>query len=178
MCVAFTYTYNLKGSFGSWISPCPLHLKISVGPFRISDALWWASFGLRRLRTLSCESWKSLSHSFGTLCLLFSCSYLKKLAGLRVAYISVIYFIGRDYILDMVFVVAQQVHISSYQMKQLLQPPPTHQQQVSPRQQRGFAGSDPILWISVTFQSNFLTYHHHPIVRTDTSVWDKAPQET
>lgn len=81
VCFAFTYTYNLKESFRSWIRsappPPPPRFKISIGPFRISGAAWWASFGLKReKKSLSSLSWKSLSHSFVTLCLLFSRSDL------------------------------------------------------------------------------------------------------
>ena len=77
VCFAFTYTYDLKESFRSWISPRPPRFKISIGPFRISGAAWWASFGLKREKeSLSSQTWKSLSHSFVTLCLLFSRSDL------------------------------------------------------------------------------------------------------
>lgn len=38
VCFAFTYTYDLKESFKTWISPHPPYFKISIGPFRVSGA--------------------------------------------------------------------------------------------------------------------------------------------
>lgn len=53
VCFAFTYTYDLKESLRSGISPQPHYFKTPIGPFRISGASWGASLGLKQLRSLS-----------------------------------------------------------------------------------------------------------------------------
>lgn len=78
VCIEFTYTYDLKESFRSWISPCPPHFETYIGPFRTSDAPRWASFWLKWFRSLLSVSRKSLSHSFVTSCL-FICFDVKAL---------------------------------------------------------------------------------------------------
>lgn len=80
VCFAFTYTYNLKESFRSWIRsapPPPPSLQDFYWSFphqwcRMMSFLWTQT----RKKSLSSLSWKSLSHSFVTLCLLFSRSDL------------------------------------------------------------------------------------------------------
>ena len=51
-------------------------------------------------------------------------------------------------------------------------------------QQQRFAGNDLILWISVTFQGNFVAscksalYHRHQTKKVDTSGWGSTPRKT
>lgn len=152
VCFAFTYTYNLKESFRSWIRsapPPPPSLQDFYWSFphqwcRMMSFLWTQT---RKKKSFILEL--EVAQSF--ICnavLVVQPLWSKQPLGSHVVYIIIIDFRRRDYTsaLDMVM-------FSSTSARQLMSDKATPP---SPRgrQQRVTAGNYQTLWISVTFQSN------------------------
>lgn len=184
VCFAFTYTYNLKESFRSWISPRPPHFKISIGPFRISGASRWASFGLKRVRSLSSPELEVAQSFICNIVHALQLLWFNNPLGLYVVYIMLIYFRRRDYTsaLDMVIMLLNKCTPADVRQNNssVLLP---HVNVSSESQQDIIRFYESVLRFSQISSlpvsgSWSALYHRHLLSRADTSVWGKAPHET
>lgn len=188
VCFAFTYTYNLKESFRSWIRSAP------PPPPSLQDFYWsfphqwcrmmsflWTQTRKKKSFILELEVAKSF---ICNAVLVVQPLWSKQPLGSHVVYIIIIDFRRRDYTsaLDMVM-------FSSTSARQLMSDratPPSllpHADVSSESQQEIIRLYESVLRFSQTSPlpvngSCSALYHRHPRSRADTSAWGKAPRET
>lgn len=153
VCFAFTYTYDLKKSFRSWISPHPpltsgFVLVLSASAMRHDEPPFDScNRGVFHPRV---GSHSGIYLERGTCC--SAALFRQKLSCLHLVYIIIIYFRGRDYASALVVVILLLNKCTRADVR-------PDSSGLLPRANVSSdcrAGNDQILWISVTFQSDFL----------------------